>query len=80
MPIKDALRTCTCKYCNAKFTMFVNSAGELIFFPDNTVRAAKGYYELLDHLRKEHRETYNLFTFLTAGAREQYVKESFDIA
>ena len=78
MPIKDCIRTCKCKYCDKKFTMFEDSTGELIFFPDNTVRPCLGYYELLDHLRKEHREIYNLFSFLTKELREN-VKECFDV-
>ena len=70
MPVKDAIRTCKCKYCDKKFTMFENSDGELIFFPENTVRPVWGWYELLDHLRQSHKEIYNLYMFLTKLLKE----------
>ena len=70
MPIRDALRTCTCKYCNKKFTMFVNTSGELIFFPEKTTRPAIGYYELLYHLKSKHPEVYNLYSFLSKLFKE----------
>lgn len=78
MPIKEAMRTCKCKYCDAKFTMFTNSDGELIFFPENTTRPCIGYYELLDHLRNCHREVYQLFSFLTKLLKES-VEDCYDI-
>lgn len=62
MPIKEALRTCKCRYCSKQFTMFVNECGELIFFPDNTIRPAWGYYELLNHVRWVHPEIYALYS------------------
>ena len=70
MPIKDAIRTCKCKYCAKKFTMFKNECGELIFFPENTVRSTLGYYELLYHLKAKHPEIYNLYSFLTKFLKE----------
>lgn len=79
MPIKAAIRTCKCKYCNKKFTMFCNTDGELIFFPENTVRPAWGYFELLDHLRLEHPEIFNLYSFLTKMLKEN-VEECYDIS
>ena len=79
MPIKDAIRTCRCKYCNKKFTMFIDSHGELIFFPENTVRPAWGYYELLDHLKEDHKDIYGLFSFLTTMLKET-VEECYDIS
>lgn len=79
MPIKDALRTCKCKYCNKKFTMFVDSNGELIFFPENTTRPAWGYYELMDHLKKAHPEVYNLYSFLTKLLKEN-IEECYDVS
>lgn len=60
MPIKEIIRTCTCKFCNQKFTMFEDSHGELIFFPENVPRPAWGYYELLDHVRENHKDAYGL--------------------
>lgn len=73
MPVKDALRTCKCKFCDKKFTMFYNQNGELIFFPENTTRAAWGYYELMDHVRKEHSEVYGLIKFSNNLFKEQVV-------
>lgn len=70
MPIKDAVRTYKCKYCSKKFTMFVNSKGELIFFPENTVRPTLGYFELFYHLKEHHPEIYNLYSFLTKLLKE----------
>lgn len=79
MPVKDAIRTCKCKYCNKKFTMFQNADGELIYFPENTVRPAWGYYELLHHLRKEHPEIFHLYSFLT-NLLKKYVEDCYDIS
>jgi hypothetical protein len=79
MPIKDAIRTCKCKYCEKKFTMFRNSDGELIFFPENTTRPAWGYYEMLDHIRKCHPEIFNLYSFLTKLFKEN-VEECYEIS
>ena len=70
MPIKDAVRICKCKHCNKKFTMFKDAHGELIFFPENTVRPTLGYFEMVYHLKKEHPEIYNLYSFLTKLFRE----------
>lgn len=78
MPIKDCIRTCTCKYCKKKFTMFENSAGELIYFPANTVRPCLGYYELVNHLRNAHQEIYNFYSFLTKMMKEN-VEECYVI-
>lgn len=79
MPIKDALRTCKCKYCGKKFTMFVDSTGELIFFPENTTRPAWGYYELMHHLKEAHPEVYNLYSFLTKLLKEN-IEECYDVS
>lgn len=79
MPIKDALRTCKCKYCNKKFTMFIDSNGELIFFPENTTRPAWGYYELAHHLKEAHPEVYNLYSFLTKLLKEN-IEECYDVS
>lgn len=65
MPVKDAIRTYTCKYCGKKFTMFRDSKGEIIFFPENTVRAAYGKYELNAHIKEEHTVVFNLYSWLT---------------
>ena len=73
MPIKDAVRTCKCKYCEKKFTMFLDGDGELIFFPEKTVRPAKGYFELLYHLKAKHPEIYNLYSFLSKMLKENVV-------
>lgn len=70
MPIKDAIRTCKCKHCEKKFTMFKNKNGELVFFPENTVRPTIGYFEMRHHLKVEHPEIYNLYSFLTTMFRE----------
>ena len=70
MPIKEAIRTCKCKYCGQKFTMFQNRNGELIFFPENTIRPTIGYYELLYHLKEKHPEVYHLYSFLTKLLKE----------
>ena len=80
MPIKDAIRTCQCKYCGQKFAMFVNHSGELLYFPEKTVWPAQGYFELLSHLKKQHRELYNLYLFLTINERKKQVKECYSIA
>lgn len=70
MPIKDAIRTCKCKHCEQKFTMFMKDDGELVFFPENTVRPTIGYFELVHHLKVAHPEIYNLYSFLTKLFRE----------
>lgn len=79
MPIKEALRTCKCRYCGKKFTMFVDTTGELIFFPENTVRPAIGYYELLDHVRNEHKDIYGLIAFSEKMLKEN-VEDCYDIS
>lgn len=79
MPIKDALRTCTCKYCGKKFTMFVNGSGELIFFPESTVRPTLGYFELFYHLKTKHPEVYNLYSFLTDELKEN-IKGCYNVS
>lgn len=73
MMIKDSVRTCKCKYCSVKFTMFAQEDGELIFFPRNTVRPTLGYYELLYHLKRMHPEIYNLYSYLTKMFKENVV-------
>ena len=79
MPIKDAIRICTCKYCNKKFTMFTDKNGELVFFPENTIRPAYGYYELLDHLKTKHPEIFHLYSFLSKLLKEN-VEECYVIS
>lgn len=79
MPIKEVIRTCKCKYCNKKFTMFLDSSGELIYFPENTTRPAWGYYELLHHLKEAHPEIYNLYSFLTKLLKEN-IEECYDVS
>lgn len=79
MPIKDAKRTCKCKYCDKKFTMFTNANDELIFFPENTTRPAWGYFELLDHLRKMHPEVYGMISFAVKFFKENVV-DCYDIS
>lgn len=79
MPVKDAIRTCKCKYCGKEFTMFVDSTGELIFFPQNTTRPAWGYYELMYHLKEAHPEIYNLYSFLTKLLKEN-IEECYDVS
>ena len=79
MPIKEIIRTCKCKYCGKTFTMFENVDGELLYFAENTPRPVWGYFELLEHLRDDHREIYNLYSFLTKLLKEN-VEECYDIS
>lgn len=79
MPIKEAIRTCKCKFCEKKFTMFIDSNGELIFFPENTVRPALGYYELLHHVRTEHKDIFGLLAFSKSMLKEN-VEDCYDIS
>jgi len=73
VPIKDAIKTCKCKFCGKEFTMFQDERGELIFFPENTTRPAWGYLELMDHVRTQHREGYSMMTFAIALLKEQII-------
>ena len=59
--------------------MFVDTDGELVFFPENTIRPALGYFELLNHLKNEHPEIYHLYSFLTKLLKEN-VEECYDIS
>ena len=79
MPIKEAMRICKCKFCKKKFTMFVDSNGELIFFPENTVRPAIGYYELLHHVKTEHKDIFGLLAFSDRMLKEN-VEDCYDIS
>ena len=56
MPIKDAIRIFTCKYCGKEFKMFIRSNGELITFPDNYPWPIHGEFELTDHIRRDHKD------------------------
>lgn len=79
MPIKAAIRTCKCKYCDKQFTMFMDVNGELIFFPENTPRPAWGYYELLDHIREKHKDAYGLIAF-SENMLKQNVEDCYVIS
>ena len=57
--------------------MFINESGELIFFPENTVRPTHGYFELFYHLKEKHPEIYNLYSFLTENLKEN-IKGCYD--
>ena len=58
MPIKDAARCFRCKYCGKEFTLFENSKGKLIFYPENVMWPVHGDLELIDHLRSKHTDEY----------------------
>ena len=59
--------------------MFVDSKGELIFFPENTPRLAWGYYELLDHVREKHKDAYGLIV-LSERLFKENVEGCYDIS
>ena len=78
MLMKDAARECVCKECGMRMNMFVDSHGKLIFFPENTIRPAYGFYELADHLRHYHKELYGLIVM--AEKKKSAVLNQYEIS
>ena len=62
MPVKDVIHVFQCKFCDKKFTMFDSPKGGLIYFPANVMWPVHGEFELIDHIRNEHRRNYELHT------------------
>lgn len=60
MPVKDVIHVFKCKFCDQKFTMFDGPTGGLIYFPANVMWPVHGEFELVDHIRNEHRHVYEM--------------------
>lgn len=79
MPIKDALRIFTCKYCGQQYKMFKDPKRGLIFFPENFPWPIHGEFELTDHIRREHREQHET-AMIFYGSLTEEVKRSYAIS